>query len=104
MIQAVTLRHSRNLILNLNAGVVSGLGAAVLLLCVCVFVSFLWRRYLAESNYYITDDKSFGSSESDWSEDDGAVSARFFLNHVSNLYLQDQLGFRRELEHLKQCR
>ena len=39
--------------LNLNAGVIAGLGATVLLFALGLLFTALWRRYFTESYYYL---------------------------------------------------
>ena len=44
--QAYTVIHSRHLALNLNAGVIAGLGVTVLLVAVALLSVAMWRRSL----------------------------------------------------------
>ena len=49
--------------LNLNAGVIAGLGATVLLFALGLLFTALWRRYFTESYYYLEPDRSNDASK-----------------------------------------
>ena len=79
IIQAFTVGHSRKMALNLNAGVIAGLGATVLLFALGLLFTALWvmmvmmvimamvmimmiiirwRRYFTESYYYLEAERA----------------------------------------------
>ena len=58
LVQPIILQHSRKMALNLNAGVIAGLGATVLLFALGLLFTALWRRYFSESYYYLEDKSS----------------------------------------------
>ena len=43
--------------LNLNAGMIAGLGARVLLFALGLLFTALWRRYFTESYYYLEQER-----------------------------------------------
>ena len=49
--------HSRKMALNLNMGVIAGLGATVLLFALGLLFTALWRRYFTESYYYLEQER-----------------------------------------------
>eukprot|EP00090_Calanus_glacialis_P013507 TRINITY_DN22191_c0_g1_i1.p1 TRINITY_DN22191_c0_g1~~TRINITY_DN22191_c0_g1_i1.p1 ORF type:complete len:1215 (-),score=130.86 TRINITY_DN22191_c0_g1_i1:761-4405(-) len=104
LVQAITLGHSRKMALNLNAGVIAGLGATVLLFALGLLFTALWRRYFTESYYYLEDKTSDTSKISlpDWDVESGkqrvAIPVDVFLNHVTNLHCEGDEGFSREFE------
>ena len=101
--------------LNLNAGVIAGLGATVLLFALGLLFTALWRRYFSESYYYLEDKSSDAGwileniwemesnklfegkiSLPDWDVENGkqriAIPAEVFLNHVANLHCEADEG------------
>ena len=106
LVQAITLGHSRTMALNLNAGVIAGLGATVLMFALGLLFTALWRRYFTESYYYLEDKTADRSNISlpDWDVESGkqrlAIPVDVFLNHVANLHCEGDEGFSREFERL----
>ena len=90
--QAYTVIHSHHLALNLNAGVIAGLGGTVLVVALVLLSLAVWRRYCSEAYYYLEETQSQhgggGATTTvitpDW-DIRSAVPAHLYVQHVQRL-------------------
>jgi hypothetical protein len=127
--QAFTVGHSRKMALNLNAGVIAGLGATVLLFALGLLFTALWRRYFTESYYYLEAERAsdtskvfylkhfsctsnssppFQASLPDWDVESGkersSIPADMFLGHVATQHSLGPQGFAAQFEQVSLAR
>jgi hypothetical protein len=94
--QAYTVIHSHHLALNLNAGVIAGLGGTVLVVALVLLSLAVWRRYCSEAYYYLEETHSqhgggagggggtAAAATPDW-DIRSAVPAHLYVQHVQRL-------------------
>jgi hypothetical protein len=112
--------------LNLNAGVIAGLGATVLLFALGLLFTALWRRYFTESYYYLEAERAsdtskvfplnppptpqtpFQASLPDWDVESGkersSIPADMFLGHVATQHSLGPQGFAAQFEQVSLAR
>ena len=107
-IQAFTMIRSENMALNLNAGVIAVLACVVFAVVLVVLALVLWRRYFSESYYYLEETASNSNSGSipDWDIESAkgektAIPAHLFIQHVTNLHMDSDIGFSKEFESIQ---
>ena len=91
---------AHHLALHLNAGVVAGLGATVLVVAAALLALALWRRYWSERYYYLEESASTRPAPPDW-DVKSAVPAHLFAQYVEKLR-SGVAGFREQFEELQQ--
>ncbi len=87
--QAYTVIHSHHLALNLNAGVIAGLGGTVLVVALVLLSLAVWRRCCSEAYYYLEETHSQHGGAAialpDWDMRSSAVPAHLYVQHVQQL-------------------
>ncbi|XP_059092018.1 tyrosine-protein phosphatase 99A-like [Tigriopus californicus] len=87
-------------------GTIAGIVCGSLGLLLAVFIFLILRRYSQDNSYYYPQEKYYGHGPTPelpgWdSNDEGAIPVHLFQKHVSELHMDQGVGFSKEYEEIR---